>query len=143
MRADGMEKFNDPTFVSTVNYYASVKDMEKHSAVGALVVYVEQSYIVTLLKILKYPPVDDEDENAMKDSCGTLCNIFAGHFKSKISSMGFIELEMSPFFNYRNTASAGVEFCFKEYDKYEASFYFDNKKRLVVEMTMGAIPVRK
>lgn len=143
MRADGMEKFNDPTFVSTVNYYVNAKDMEKHSAIGALVVYVEQSYIVSLLRLLKYPPIDDEDENAMKDSCGTLCNIFAGHFKSKISSMGCIELEMSPFSNYRNTAANGVEFCYKEYDKYEISFFLDNKKRLVVEMTMGAVPQRR
>lgn len=143
MRADGMEKFNDPTFVSTVNFYVSAKDMERHNAIGALVVYVEQAYIVTLLRLLKYPPVDDENIEAMKDSCGTLCNIIAGRFKSTISSSGFIELEMSPFSNYRNTASAGVEFCFKEYDKYELTFYIDNKKRMVVEMTMGAIPMKK
>ena len=143
MRADGMEKFNDPTFVSTVNFYASAKDMEKHSALGALIVYVEQAYICTLLRLLKYPPVDDENIEAMKDSCGTLCNIIAGRFKSAISSMGLIELEMSPFSNYRNTASAGVEFCFKEYDKYEITFFIDNHKRLVVEMTMGAIPAKK
>ncbi|HOW36477.1 MAG TPA: hypothetical protein PL155_08710 [Candidatus Omnitrophota bacterium] len=140
MRADGMEKFNNPTFVSFVNYYANTKDLEKHSALGALVVYVEQNQVPGLLKMLKYPPIDDEDENAMKDGCGTLSNIIAGKFKSQISALGHAELEMSPFSNYRNSAANGVPFCFKEYDKYEISFYIENQKRLVVEMTMGVIP---
>lgn len=140
MRADGMEKFNTPTFVSFVNYYAHVKDMEKHNALGALIVYVEQKQVPGLLKMLKYPPIDDEDENAMKDGCGTLSNIIAGKFNLQISAMGHAGLEMSPFSNYRNNAANGVPFCFKEYDKYEISFYIENQKRLVVEMTMGAIP---
>ncbi|MFA5059995.1 MAG: hypothetical protein WC676_05155 [Candidatus Omnitrophota bacterium] len=143
MRADGMEKFNDPTFVSVVNYFATAKDMEKKNILGALIVYVQQEYIATLLRLLKYPPVDDENENAMLDACGTLCNIVAGRFKSEISTLGFIELEMSPFSNYKNSASNGVGFCYKEYDKYELTFYLENKKRLVVEMTMGPIPKRK
>ena len=143
MRADGMEKFNNPTFVATVNFYLNAKEMEKHNALGAVVVYIEQGYVVDLLRLLKYPPVDDENMDALRDCCGTLCNIIAGRFKSAISSIGFIELEMSAFASYRNTAPRGVEFCFKEYNKYEIEFYITDIKRLVIEMTMAPIPKRR
>lgn len=143
MRANGMEKFNNPTFVSCVNYYASAKDMEKHNALGAVIVYIEQSFVVDILRMLKYPPADDENMDALCDCCGTLCNIIAGRFKSAVSSMGYIELEMSSFVSSRNSITKGVEFCFKEYDKYEIPFYINGTKRLIVEMTMGTIPKAK
>jgi len=66
--------------------------------------------IEKLMKLLQYPPVDDESEDAMKDSCGTLCNIIAGRFKSEIVSAGYIELEMSHFRNFRNSSFEGISF---------------------------------
>lgn len=143
MRADGMEKFNNPTFVSSINYYATPKDMEKKNALGAIIVYIEQGFVVDMLRMLKYPPADDENMDALRDCCGTLCNIIAGRFKSAISAMGYIELEMSHFSSYRNTAPQGVAFCYKEYDKYETIFFINGVKRLVIEMTMGSIPKGK
>ena len=141
IRADGMEKFdNEPTYVSAVNFYASEKDMERKKTLGALIVYIEQTYIAKLLKLLKYPPVDDESEEAMRDSCGTLCNIVSGRFKSEISKAGYIGLEMSHFMNYRNSAFDGVDFCSAEYDVYEIECKIAGEKRLVLEMTMGAVP---
>jgi len=143
MRADGMEKFNnEPTYVSAVNYYANEADMQKNKVLGALVIYVEQAYLTKLMRLLQYPPVDDESEEAMLDSCGTLSNIIAGRFKSEISSAGYIELEMSHFRTYRNSAFAGVEFCRNEYDMYTLNFDIDDKKRLVLEMSMGIVPTR-
>lgn len=141
MRADGMEKFNnEPTYVSAVNYYASPKEMEKKKALGTLIVYVEQAYLPNLMKLLKYPPVDDESENAMLDSCGTLGNIVAGRFKSEISQAGYIEPEMSHFITYRNSAFAGIDFPSSEYHMFELTCFLDGKKRLVLEMTIGAVP---
>ncbi|MFH1359854.1 MAG: hypothetical protein ABIJ41_02320 [Candidatus Omnitrophota bacterium] len=142
MRTDGMEKFNSPTYVSFLNYFANKADMEKKKALGALVLYVEQNFMAPLMKKLKYPAVNDEDEEALKDSCGTLCNLIGGRFKSEISCQGYAELEMSHFYTYRNSASDGVAFCFSEYEKYEISFTIDNEKRVVVEMTMGIVPRR-
>jgi len=143
MRADGMEKFNnEPTYVSAVNYYASEADMQKEKVLGALVIYVEQAYLPKLMKLLQYPPVDDESEEAMLDSCGTLSNIVAGRFKSEISSAGYIELEMSHFRTYRNSAFAGVVFCRNEYDMYTIDFEIAEKKRLVLEVSMGIVPTR-
>ena len=141
MRANGMEKFdNENTYVSAVNFYGNEKDMSKGKTLGALIVYVEQAYIAKLMKLLKYPPIDDESDNAMQDSCGTLCNIISGRFKSEISSAGYVELEMSHFMNYRNSAFAGVAFCSKEYDMYELRFHLEGTKRMVLDMTMGTVP---
>ena len=141
MRADGMEKFdNEPTYVSAVNYYANEKDMEKGKALGALIIYIENAYIVKLMKLLQYPPIDDESEEAMLDSCGTLGNIIAGRFKSEVSQAGYIELEMSHFRTYRNNAFAGVAFCYNEYNMYEISFEIAEKKRMVIAITMGLVP---
>ncbi len=141
MRADGMEKFShEPTYVSAVNYFTNATDMSRDKALGALIVYVEQAYLPQLMKLLKYPPVDDESEDAMLDCCGTLSNIIAGRFKSEISQAGYIELEMSHFVNYRNSAFNGVNFPSSEYHLFELSGFLDGKKRLVMEMTMGAVP---
>jgi len=141
MRVDGMEKFdNEPTYVSAINYYINGKDMENHKAVGAVITYVKQDYLPKLMKTLKYPPIDDESDDELRDSCGTLCNIIAGGFKTEISSSGYIELEMSHFINFRNSSFGGVEFCKAEYDECEVAFCIDGEKRLVVEMTIGTIP---
>ena len=143
MRAAGMEKFNNtPTYVAAVNYFANQRDMEKKLPVGALIVYVEQSYLKPLMTLLRYPAIDDENEDAMLDSCGTLGNILAGRFKSEIASAGYVELEMSAFETYRNSAISGIAFCEKEYHMYELKFTIDKLKRMVIEMTMGAVPRR-
>lgn len=144
MRVDGMEKFNnEPAYGSTVNYYVNAAEMAKKKALGALVVCVPEAYLPKLMKTLQYPAIDDEDEKAMLDSVGTLCNIVAGRFKSEVSAAGYIELEMSPFNNFRNSPLFGIDFCLQEYDKYEISFDLEGVKRLVVEMTMGVVPLRK
>ena len=143
MRADGMEKFNnEPTYVSAINYYANKADMEKKKTLGTIVVYVEQNYMTKMMRLLQYPPVDDENEDALQDSCGTLCNILAGRFKSEISNAGYIELEMSHFIVSRNNVVPGVNFCFTEFDKYEIVFDIDGGKHLVIEITVGVVPKR-
>ena len=143
LRVDGMEKFNnEPTYVSAINYYASKVDMEKKKTLGAIMVYVQQDYMVKMMKLLQYPPVDDENETALEDSCGTLCNIIAGRFKSEISKAGYIELEMSHFVAARNNLVAGVSFCFSEFTKYEILFDIEGAKRLVLETSLGVVPRR-
>jgi hypothetical protein len=142
MRSDGMEKYNEPTFISFVNYYLNAKEMEKKKAIGAIVVYIEQSYVAALLKLLRYPLADDEDLDALADCCGTLCNIIAGAFKTDISKEGYLELEMSHFTSYRNRAVVGVPFHFAEREKMELAFFIQNQKRLMIDMTMGVLPKR-
>ncbi len=143
MRVFGMEKFEQPTYIAAVNYYTDRKEMEARKALGAVIIYVEEDFVADLLRILQYPFIeDDDDEEQLKDACGTLCNVIAGHFKSAISQLGYIELQMSPFLSYRNSAFEGIQFYPQQTDKYEISFYIEEKKRLVLELTMGPIPRR-
>ena len=117
--------------------------MQKKKALGTLVVYVQQEYVPKLIRSLQYPAIDDEDEKAMLDSIGTLGNIIAGRFKSEVSAAGYIELEMSAFNTFRNSAPTGIEFCFSEYELFEAAFDLEGKKRLVIDLSMGVVPKRR
>ncbi len=149
MTADGSDKFvnqgasamtTTKTYVSAVNFYANKKDLEKKKTLGALIIYIEQSFLAKLMQLLKYPVVDDESDDAMLDSAGTLCNIIAGRFKSEVAKAGYVELEMSHFMNHQNKAFDGVSFCENEFDYFELQFDINDKKRLTVDMTMGTIP---
>jgi len=144
MRVDGMEKFdNEPTYISAVSFYENSNEMEKGNALGVVVTYVKQDYLAKFMKKLKYPPVDDESDEELRDSCGTLCNIIAGHFKTEVSSAGYIELEMSAFVNFRNNSFSGVSFCKSEYSMYEIEFYIEDEKRIVLEISIGTVPKAK
>lgn len=140
MRIYGVDKFSMPTFVSSVNYFKTFEDLTNNKPLGVLVVYIPQDYVSRLLTLLHYPDVDEKDDNALKDACGTFANVIAGQFKSAVSSMGFIELEMSHFTNYLNTSLKGVDYCIEQREKYEIAFELYGQKRLVIEMSMGAIP---
>ncbi len=147
MKADGEERFTASSFVSYINYYRDVKGMKRKNTLGAVVIYVEQEYADFLLQKLKYSPSKkdkDKDYDAIDEKVeggvGAICNVIAGAYKSTLVSGGYKDLEMSHFTTYRNKAFYGVDFCYEEFDAYEIHFYIDNKKRLVVTLTMGAIP---
>jgi len=141
MRIDAMQKFNRPTVFSTIHFYKDAKQMSKNKPIGVLIVYIERKYILELLHILKYPPIDDDEEEEVKDACGALCNIIAGYFRNEMISLGYPTLEMSPFHSYINSAINGVDYCVEEIYKYEVSFEIQGDRRLVTEMVMG--PLRR
>lgn len=141
IRANGIERFHgEVAYVSAVNFYKDVTALEKKKTLGALIVYVEKEYLPKLMKLLRYPPIDDEIEQTMLDSIGTLCNIAAGRFKSEIKSAGYVDLEISHFINYRNSAAVGIDFCSNEYDYYEMDCFIDGKCRICFDVTMGIVP---
>ena len=140
MRVFGMEKFNNPTFIATVNYYLNTQEMEKKAVWGLLAVYVEQDYLGNLIQLLEYPDVDDENPEDMKDACGSLCNLIGGQFRTDLIANGFANLEMSHFSSYSNSSLSGAEFYNKVREKYEISFYIGGEKRLVAEFTIGPLP---
>ena len=139
MRVDAMEKFNNPTVFSVVHFYKNVQEQQKGNPVGLLIVYVEKKFIPELLRLLKYPYIDNDDDEAVKDGCGTLCNLIGGYFKNEIEKQGYAGLEMSHFRSYINSIADGVEFPIGQTDKYEISYFVEDKKRLVTEMVMSPL----
>ncbi len=140
MRISGLEKFNNPAIISFVNYYLSEQDQKKQNALGALIIFVLESQVISLLNKLGYPKVDEDNEEALQASCGQLCHDFGTAFKSKLAGMGYTDPVMSAPQNFRNNIPQGINFCFKEYDKFEIGFALEDQKLLVAEMTMGVIP---
>jgi hypothetical protein len=140
MRVDGLEKFGERTVFSSVYFYRDKSHMEHHNAVGSLIVYIPVSYISKLLHLLDYPRVDEDDEPAVLDGCGTVTNLLAGYFIKEMSGRGYVHLEMSYFESYVNTAVDGLEFSADQDFKYEIDLEVKGEKKLALELTMAAVP---
>lgn len=140
MRIFSEEKFDLTTVVSKINFYTNEKDMQKHNALGVIVIFLEKEYVPEFMQLMKYPDIEEEEEDAILDACGTFCNLIAGRFKTEIVKRGYADLFMSHFSNYLNTAYEGVEFSNEQVEKYMVSFYISGIKRIVVEMTMDTLP---
>jgi len=140
MRADGMEKFNGPCYVAAISYYLSTKELKKHDACGAFVLYVNEEFAEKVMHALGHKHIEAEDEESVLDGVGELCNLLSGNFKSEISNLGYKDLSMSAPVKHRNTIPEGIEFSYDQYDKYECSFYLWNEKTIVVDITMAKIP---
>ncbi len=142
MRVWGLEKFEEEkVYISAVNFYRNNEDYENHRAAGALILYISENYIVRLFRDMGYPILDDDDELSLMDACGTFCNLVAAKFKSGLIQLHYKELIMSHFMNYIDEIGPGVEYDIKEKEKYEISFEISGKKRIVVDLTMGEIPI--
>jgi hypothetical protein len=140
MRVDALEKFNKRTVFSVVKFYADTGRLERDQPIGALVVFVESEYLSKLLWSLEYPRIDEDDDEAALDGCGTLTNLIAGHFVKEVHEQGFVHLQMSHFESFINNAVNGVSFSTDQTRKYEISFVIQGQKRIVVELTMGDVP---
>jgi len=140
MRVDGLEKFSERTVFSAVNFYLDKEKMEAHDAVGALVVFLPVSYIATLLRMMEYPVIEEDDDASVLDGCGTVANLIAGYFVKEMKGLGYIHLEMSHFESYVNTSVDGVEFSPDQEWKYVVDFEINGRKRMVAELTLGHVP---
>jgi two-component system chemotaxis response regulator CheY len=90
-----------------------------------------------MLRHLKYPYIDNENEDEVKDGCGAIVNLMAGQFKKEMSSLGYEDVEMSHFKSYINTAIDCVKFPPEQSYKYEISFEIEDKKRMVMEVILA------
>ncbi|MBF0330711.1 MAG: hypothetical protein HQL17_02150 [Candidatus Omnitrophica bacterium] len=140
MRIDGLEKFNRRTVFSVVKFYTDAAHMERDRPVGALTVFVETEHLPKLLWSLEYPRIDEDDDEAMLDGCGTLTNLIAGYYVKEIFDQGYVHLQMSHFESYINTAVNGIAFSVDQTKKCEISFIIQGQKRIVVELTMSNVP---
>ena len=140
LRATALGKFEGTTYIASVNFYTDQENMDKGKSIGAVIIYVAEEYIAKLLQKFNYPISDEDDQEALQDACGTLCNLIAGNFKSGLTQLGYIELFMSHYSTYLNEVVNGIPYSSFETDLYEISFDIAGKKRIVAELTMGAVP---
>jgi hypothetical protein len=139
MRVDPMEKFNGPTVVSAIHFYKDVEHMNRGKTSGVLLTYVEIAHMASLLKLLDYPEIDEDEEEQVEDACGAICNIIAGYFKNELMTLGYPQLEMSSFESYINSVVNGVAYPLKSSHKYEINFEIGGHKKMVTEMVMAPL----
>ena len=140
MRANGMDKFNAPSFVSVINYYLNQGDMDKHKAKGALVLYVASENASKLYKALGSPVSEDEDDSSMMGANAKFCNLLAQNFKNELTKINYADLVMSTPHNYKNLVMHGVEYSKDQKTKIELSFFYWKQKTIVIELTLASIP---
>lgn len=140
MRIDAMEKFNQTTIFSVVHYYKDVDHLERNLPIGCIIIYIEKKFVPELLRLLKYPYIDYDDEAEVKDGCGAISNLIAGQFKKEFIALGYKDLEMSHFKSFINNVQDGIDFPKDEKESYEIGFHIDGIKRMVVDMVMADLP---
>jgi len=141
MRVDAMEKFNNITVCSVLHFGAHEVDLEKKKYLITLVIYLETAFIPEFLRLLQYPYIDSENEDEVKDGCGTLANLIGGQYKKEISRLGYKDIMMSPPESHINTVADGVDVPLGLTEKYQISFEVEDVKRLVVELvTLDMLP---
>ncbi|MCA9400519.1 MAG: hypothetical protein KC713_02755 [Candidatus Omnitrophica bacterium] len=140
MRVSSLGKFNEETYIAYLNLYKNQQDLENHKAVGTVVIYMQADFMTKLFKRLDYPDVDIDDEDALLDAIGTFCNLVGGNFKSGLTQLGYIPLEMSHFHSFKNEVLDGVEYCQTEKKVYEIDFEIKKEKQITAELVIGQVP---
>lgn len=140
MRVSSLDKFDGITYVSVVYFYLNEDLKKQNKPVGTLIIYMEDEYLEDLLRKLDYPKIDVDDQEAVEDACGTICNLIAGNFKSGLTQLGYQELMMSHFRSFRTEIVNGVEYDPAQKQKYEVGFEVRDRLRIVAEIVMGKVP---
>jgi len=141
MRVDAMEKFNSTTVFAVIQFAANQEDLKRQEYMVTLVVYLEQKFLPEFLRMLQYPYIEFDNDEEVKDGCGTLVNLIGGQFKREMSNLGYKDLMMSHFESFINTAADGVGIPKGVTEKFELNFEIDGVKRLVIEMvTLDMLP---
>ena len=141
MRIDAMGKFNTTTVFSTIQFAANEEDLQRKEYMLTLIVYLEEKFLPEFLRLLQYPYIESDNEDEVKDGCGTLVNLIAGQYKREMASLGYKDLMMSPFQSYINTTPDGIGIPRGLSDKYELGFEVEGVRCLVVEMvTLDMLP---
>ncbi len=140
MRVDGLSKFGSRTVFSAVKFYAGVDELDRDAPLGVMIIFIEIDQLSRLFWSFDYPRLDEEDDAAILDGCGTLANLIAGCFVKEIRDAGYVHLQMSHFENHINTAINGINFMPNQETKYEIRFKFQGNRRITAELSMGHIP---
>lgn len=136
MRVFGLEKFNGPSYASSVSFYRSQQQMQSHDACGVMNLFIEEEAAGKLLKSLGYTGFDDSDDDAVLEHCADFCNTIAGNFNAELSKMGFSNLSMSDPLKEKNNIAAGVDFPYSQYIYHEVQFFIWKQKAVAVDIVM-------
>jgi len=140
MKVMTLDKFSGSAYIGVINFFKDQAALKSNQAIGALIIYIGEKFIVDLFAQMGYPGLDENNEEELEDAVGTFCNIIGGKFKLALKQLNFIELEMSPFSTYQNEVKEGVLYDPRESRKYEIKFEIDKEKAMIVELTLGAVP---
>ena len=55
MRINGLSKFDVRCYISTINFYKTNEDLQNHKAIGAIILYIPETFVVKLMSELHYP----------------------------------------------------------------------------------------
>ena len=142
LSVDPMEKFNTVAHAAAINYFLSQKDLDEEVAVGAIILIIKEDVMDKFSRAMGHSSKDSDDDQVMKDTCGEMLNVLAGNLKGELSRLGYAELFLSAPKKYKNTIRDGVLFDYSLYRKQEITFSFWNQKSVVIEVCMGAVPLR-
>ncbi len=143
MRVDGLSKFDSTTVIAAVNFFTDAKSLERETPCGTIIVYIERTYLPDMLRLLKYPYINDDDDMDVLDGAGAIINLIAGAFKRELININFQDLEMSHFQSYLNQAINGIAFPFNQRYGYEISFDIEGVRRLNIEMVMDFTTIKR
>ena len=136
MRVNGLDKFNGPNIVGSVNYYLSQQDVKEHNPFGTFIVYIEEGSIEKLYKALGLPKFEDDDLKAICEHTTQLCTELATKLKTKLAGSGYKNLIVENPMSQKNSLSDGAEFPYEEYNYVEVIFDLWKKKTLVVDVVL-------
>ena len=139
MRVDGVKKFEAATFLSVVNLYKNAAAVDAGDPLGVVIVYIERMSVPEVLRLLKYPYVDYDNDPEVLDGIGAIANLIGGYFKKELAGLGYPDLEMSHFRSYVNSLAEGIDYPREQTELYEVSFEIDGERNMVVEMVMSPL----
>jgi len=68
MRVTSFNRLHGVTYIAAINFYQDDPHTQKNKALGAVIIYIGEKYIVELFAAMGYPGLDETDENALKDA---------------------------------------------------------------------------
>ncbi len=136
MRVDAMEKFNEATIFSVIEFASSDEALKRQEYIVTLVVFLSKEFLADFLSLMQYPYIDFDNDFELQDGCGTLVNLIAGHYKREMAALKYKDLAMSSFEVILIRRPGGLPSLRDKY-KYEISFEIEGVKRLVVEVVLS------
>ncbi|HBG60241.1 MAG: hypothetical protein A2Y03_05480 [Omnitrophica WOR_2 bacterium GWF2_38_59] len=137
MRLFGLEKFNGPCYISAVNLYLNDNELKKDHALGAVILYIEESVASGLLKATGQKGIDCEDFDSITNYTGEFCSNIVSQFKNHLISSGYTNIVMSAPSNHQDDIPLGVNFKFSENKYCELSFVLKKEPAIKVDFTIG------